>query len=314
MKTVDLAVAWNWEYDEDFVRGICRECEKVGLSIYEVQPRNLSETIDSLQRQELSVRVFYDRASDADEAFLPLVSLLQRGSVRVINPHGLMKYAIDKATMHLELMAHGLYVPHTIILPSYNQKKEIELVSSELERIGKPFVVKPANTTGGGTGVVLNAMMVQDIADARQEHRDDKYLLQEKVHPKDLDGRRGWFRAYYAFGEIIPCWWDDLTHRYSELSYEQEDRFGLLPLRNAMQVIEHICKLDFFSSEIVQTGDGGFVVVDYVNEICDMRLQSKYGNGAPDAVVKRIQQLIVREVMREVGQSAEVIPAGKNPG
>lgn len=95
------------------------------------------------------------------------------------------------------------------------------------------------------------------------------------------------------------------------MSAEQEDRYGLRPLRSAMELIEQICKLDFFSSEIAQTEDGRFVVVDYVNEICDMRLQSKYGNGAPDAVVNRIQQLIVREVMRQVGQSAVAVPAGK---
>jgi hypothetical protein len=47
--------------------------------------------------------------------------------------------------------------------------------------------------------------------------------------------------------------------------------------------------LEFFSSEIALTNDGLFVAVDYVNEICDMRLQSKHYDGVPDAIVAQIQ-------------------------
>jgi hypothetical protein len=300
VKQYDLAIAWNWEYDEDYIAGIQRECEQRGVSVFQIKPGNLDNVLENLRNGAMSFHAFYDRASDADEAFLPLVALLRQDSVRVINPHERVRPAIDKAIMHLEFFTHGLHVPHTIILPPYNKKMQIELVSSELEGLGKPFVIKPANTTGGGTGVVLNAQTIQDIVDARQRHQGDKYLLQKKIEPANLDGKRGWFRVYYAFEEIIPCWWDDITHMYSQLVQTEEERFGLGPLRDVMRTIERICKLDFFSSEIAMTADGRFIVVDYVNEICDMRLQSKYRNGAPDAVVKRIEVLISHEVERHV--------------
>jgi hypothetical protein len=44
------------------------------------------------------------------------------------------------------------------------------------------------------------------------------------------------------------------------------------------------------------TDENKFVVVDYVNEICDMRLQSKYPNGAPDVVVHRIEYLLAKTI------------------
>ena len=314
MKTYDLAIAWNWEYDWDYVNGIQHECRQQGLTVQQIQPPNVSETLEGLRAGAISFRAFYDRASDADEAFLPLVGLLTQDSIRVINRHEFVRHAVDKATMHLEFMSHGLHVPYTIILPPYNQKKEIELVSSELERLGKPFVIKPANTTGGGTGVVLTAATVQDIYEARQLHKDDKYLLQEKIEPKNLNGKRAWFRVYYAFGEVIPCWWDDITHRYSEFSPGEEEQFGLGSLRDVLKAIHRICKLDFFSSEIAQTTHGDLIVVDYVNEICDMRLQSKYHNGAPDGVVHRIQELIAIEVERHARRIEGPVVSGESKG
>ena len=118
----------------------------------------------------------------------------------------------------------------------------------------------------------------------------------ETIVPKLLDGKRAWFRVYFAFGETIPCWWDNVTHRYTELLPGEEERYGLEGLRGAALTIRRICGLDFFSSEVALTDDGRLVIVDYVNEVCDMRYQSVHSDGAPDAVVHRIEKLIARHV------------------
>ena len=304
MNSFELAIAWNWEFDQDFIHGIEVECAQRGVSTYQITPQNLEHVIGQLASGLLQFAAYYDRASDADEGFLPLVEMLKAYAIHVINPHDRVAHAIDKATMHLEFMTHGLNVPKTLIVPPFNTDEDLASCKLDLEMLGKPFVVKPANTTGGGTGVFLNAQAVEDIMERRQEHKDDKYLLQEMIHPKDLDGKRAWFRVYSAFTEILPCWWDDKTHKYSELSPDEESRHGLSELRAIMSTIEEVCGLDFFSSEIAQTEDGRFTVVDYVNEICDMRLQSKYTNGAPDAVVHRIEKLIAQEIEKHVHQLA----------
>ena len=296
MDTFGLAIAWEWEFDEDFIHGIERECHLRDISTYQITPGNLPEVLKRIEQGQLMFQSFYDRASDVDESFLTLVTLLDRPWVWVINPYHLVIHAIDKATMHLEFITHGLHVPYTIILSPFNKNGSIDITALDLYRLGRSFVIKPANTTGGGTGVVLNARTLDDVVEARKVHPEDKYLLQEFIHPKNLGGKRAWFRVYSVFDETILCWWDDRTHRYTEMSDEDEHTYQLSGLRDVTATIKQICKLDFFSSEVAQTDDDKFIVVDYVNEICDMRLKSKYQNGAPDVIVHCIERLIASHV------------------
>ncbi len=300
MRKYDLAIAWNWEFDREFVFGIERECHQLDISTYRIDTEHLPTVLKQLKEHSLKFLGFFDRATDADPEFLPLVHWMVEHAVYYINPHQRVVHAIDKATMHLEFISHGLYVPDTVILPPYNEHKEYPLKDGDIERLGKPFVIKPANTTGGGTGVKLHAKNLEDIMHARQEHKNDKYLVQKMIKPKNLDGKRAWFRVYYALGEIIICWWDDKTHKYSILTDEDEQRYRLAVLREIMSTIQGVCLLDFFSSEIAHTEDGQFIIVDYVNEVCDMRLQSHYSNGAPDAIVHRIERLIAHEIARHL--------------
>jgi len=297
----DIAVAWNWDLDREFLQCIDSAATGRGLTTYFIDQRNLAETLSKLQDDTLFFRVFLDRASDEDERFLPLASVVSQiarassrhETLRVINPHDLFRRASDKATMHLEFLSYGIHVPYTIIITPYSQRKEVELSLSELALLGRPFIIKPANTTGGGVGVVLGAESLKDVIETRQHHKNDKYLLQQKVVPIDLGHRRGWFRVFYAFGLIVPCWWNDQTHVYEELTPKDEEAFGLQPLRSAATTIREICGLDFFSTEIAMTVPEKIVVVDYVNEMCDMRLQSSHPDGVPDQVVFSIAKALV---------------------
>ena len=296
MTSVDLAIAWNWEFDGDFVHTIERECTLRGLSTWRIEDHNLAETVRLLAAGDLGFASFFDRASDADESYLILQRHVDRPGVLAINPRRLVVHAADKATMHLELITHGVNVPNSIILPPAREAADSGVSQADIERIGIPFVIKPANTTGGGTGVILNASSLARIDKARNDHPDDKYLVQETIRPVPLGGRRAWFRAYHAFGTIILCWWDDTTHQYSEVSPGDEAAFGLGGLRHVMEIIRRACRLDFFSSEIAITAERKFIVVDYVNEVCDMRRKSLHANGAPDAVVDTIAQLLAGRV------------------
>ena len=292
----DLAVAWNWQYDEDFIGLVEGQARARSITTYFIRQHNVDETHELLQRRKLHVSVVLDRASDEDERFQPLAHYFSRRASApsssppflIINPYELQKRAADKATMHLEFLSHSLEVPYTIIISPFNHKRELELSLTELAHLGRPFIIKPANTTGGGIGVVIGAETLKDVFETRQHHKNDKYLLQEKVSPAFLGENRAWFRVFYAFGSIIPCWWDDQTHAYKEVTPEHEKSFGLDRLRSITRVIRDICLLDFFSTEIVYTQKQKFVVVDYVNEICDMRLLSRTPDGVPDSVVNAI--------------------------
>ena len=91
----------------------------------------------------------------------------------------------------------------------------------------------------------------------------------------------------------MPCWWNDLTHIYEELTPKEEEAFGLQPLCSIATTIQQICGLDFFSTEIAMTPNEKFVVVDYVNEMCDMRLKSSHPDGVPDQVVFSVAEALV---------------------
>jgi hypothetical protein len=291
---IDLAIAWDWEYDSDFVQRVETAAQALGLQTFLISHHNCEETLRAVQANRMHIKVYFDRATETDERFAALSRTLARHDVNYINPPHDVRHASDKATMHLELITAGIHVPYTIIVSPYNKKRELEFSLSELAHLGRPFIIKPANTTGGGIGVILGAETLKDIIESRQHHKNDKYLLQEKIEPKMLDGRKGWFRVFGVSGMILPCWWDPDTHLYSAVTAAEQRRWQLLPLNTVTRVIATVCRLDFFSTEVAIQESNRLVAVDYVNEVCDMRLQSIHTDGVPDAVVAAVARRLAR--------------------
>ncbi len=303
--TIDLAIAWTWEHDAEFVRLLETTAAGAGLRTMSIRRAEIAHVTEDVRASRLRIRAFLDRASDEEESFLPLALLLNgtapgEGTPApvVINRHELLQRAADKATMHLEFLNAGIRVPYTIIISPFSEEREVDLTLSELEKLGRPFIIKPANTTGGGVGVVLGAETLRHVLEARQSHKNDKYLLQETVHPVQWNGRRAWFRCFFVCGEILLCWWDDRTHRYADVTAEERQTYGLQVLEDMTRTIRTVCGLDFFSTEVAFAAGGEAVSVDYVNELCDMRLQSSAIDGVPDGVVERVCRAIVGHVRR----------------
>ncbi len=292
----DLAISLDWEYDWDFVRLIAEEAGLRGLRTRTVLPWEASELVEEYRAGHFDFRVLLDRASPWGAGFVALqASALSRGR-DVIDPLEKLRWASDKATMHLEFIAHGIHTPYTLILPSYESEPEPSLGPRELAPLGSPFVVKPANTTGGSLGVVQDARSLDDALAARRTYPADKYLLQEKIYPEDREGRRFWFRGFFILGQVHTAWWDDRTHVYAELTEEETARYGLRALEDLVRSVAVVSGLRFFSTEIVRDVRGRLVSVDYVNENCDMRLRSKHRDGVPDALVGKIAARIAAYV------------------
>jgi len=127
---------------------------------------------------------------------------------------------------------------------------------------------------------------------ARMQFPEQKYLLQSTVTPRTIQGRPAWFRVFYAVGKTYPCWWHPLTHVYAMVTSTEENRYELMPLHDITKRIASICKLDWFTTEIALTLDN-FVVVDYVNDEIDTRVQSKAVDGAPDEIMQSIASQLV---------------------
>jgi hypothetical protein len=98
--------------------------------------------------------------------------------------------------------------------------------------------------------------------------------------------------VFYAAGKTYPCWWHPLTHVFSTVTQQDEYRYELSRLHDITQRIASICRLDWFSTEIALTLEE-FVVVDYVNDGIDTRVQSKAVDGVPDEVVENIARQLV---------------------
>ena len=295
MDVFDCAIAWEWEPDRPFIQMLNDACLSKGVSTYLIYPGNISETIAKLERDQIAFRVFYDRASDTDPRFLPLIHYTKKMKSSFINEYSNALSALDKATMHLEFLTKGILVPYTVILSPYNADPGLKI--TELEKLGSPFIIKPA-TGGGGTGVVLGAETLHDIIEARKQYGSDKYLLQEKVVPTVLDSRRAWFRVLYCCGAVFPCWWDDRTHIYEVVGEAERVAFQLDPLWRIPQDIAQVCHLDFFSTEICLTQKGQFITVDYVNDPCDMRPRAIHANGVPDIIVADIVEALSNHILK----------------
>lgn len=281
----DLGLAWNWEFDLDFLSLLRRALRKRGLFLLEFYPGVLETARNSLERRDADIRVFLDRASEADSRFLPLVDWVVARGLLEINPHDKAVRAMNKASMHLEFITAGIHTPHTIILAPWSE--QADLGDIDLAPLGAEFFIKPAHG-GGGEGVIDEACSLDQVVRARQEFPNDYYLLQSRVRPVRLGARPGWFRVIYCGGLIFPCWWDPETHVYAPVTDDEVELYGLAALSSTAVTIARVCGLDIFSTEMALTAEGVPVAVDYVNTPIDLRLSSGTPDGVPDFIVAAI--------------------------
>ncbi len=291
MTRYDLCLAWNWEYDADFVRLLESTCAKIGLTFFSVTPEKLDSTLADIENGDTSFACFFDRASESDSHFQPLVDHARRSGVFRINPQEMTLWSADKATMHLEFVSRRLDTPYTILLSSCQERPDLAQV--DLSPLGGRFAIKPASM-GGGEGVILDANSLEQVHSTRWQYPGEKYLLQAHVNPRILDGRPAWFRVLVCDGAVYPCWWDQHTHVYTRVSAEERFRFGLRGLYEVARRIALVCRLHLFSTEIALTMEGCFMAVDYVNDPVDLRLQSRAVDGVPDSWVGNIAGRLAR--------------------
>ena len=67
----DLCLPWYWEYDIDFAQMIERACMEHSLSLWQITPDNLLESITALYEGERAFRTILDR-SQYDPRFQPI--------------------------------------------------------------------------------------------------------------------------------------------------------------------------------------------------------------------------------------------------
>lgn len=306
LKIFDLGIAWNWEYDRDFIFQLNESCLKHSLKPYLIHPFNLYETLQLLTERQIEFRFFFDRASDTDYRFWELVPFLQERESSFVNHPDKIKWIDDKVLIHMDFISNNLPVPPTFI---YYPTDDRRLIANKIKQIGSPFVVKPAHgVDSGGKGVLVNARSVEDVCHWHSRYKDFIFLLQKQIIPFcTKDKRMSWFRVFYVFGKIIPCWWDSLTHIYEIVTENEVNKFGLEPLYSLTEKIGKTSNLGFFSTEIALDRDKHFTVIDYINDQCDMRKKSRFSDGVCDEVVNLIVDELIgrikKKITREISHS-----------
>lgn len=293
MQEYDFGVSWNWVGDKELTEDLNRICQEHGKTCFIVHGYNLRDTYQKVISDELRIHTFLDRASDSDDDFGVLSLALMEKGTRFINPLSQMLWSKDKARMHLEFITHGLQTPYTQILLPYEDAPLAPDI--DLKKLGVPFVIKPA-VGGGGVGVVTDAKDASDIIRLRQKEKHVKYLIQEKIIPREIGGRPAWFRVIRAFEKMFPFFWNPETKIYTPLTPADLEREYLLPLLEITKKISTISTLNVFSTEIAQQDSGRYVIVDYVNDPIDLRKQSICKDGVPNEVVTRICELIIKHI------------------
>lgn len=290
----DLLVLWAWEYDADFIALLARACAAHDVSAHICGPDALPQLPARLDAGEIRTRVGLDRVWDWGGEYEQHVEAMQRNVPLMINDYARVRRIWNKLTMHMTLIAHGLYAPHLILLPSYEEQPNLSRV--DLSPLGGKFSVKSVHS--GGSGVLEPVTRWEDVLAQRREWPSDQTILQAWVEPKMLGKRRAWFRVFYACGSTFPCWADDRTHVQEPVSPEDERRYQLGILRGLTQQIAGLCGLNLFSTEIALDQNNLWQVCDYVNDPCDFRLKSTAANGVPDEVVVAICDRIASWVRR----------------
>lgn len=299
MENYDLCLAWNTEWDVDFVELLDSALRAQGLSpLFQITPANLEHVVRELQSGELCFRAYVDRAVGDDPNFMPVVTWAGDNGAYLINPYERARHSWDKAATHLDVYAN-LHTPYTIILPPYQQQPE--LGELDLSPLGPTITTKPAHG-GGGEGVIELCTTPEQVQEARRQQPDDSYLLQARVVPSQIGGRDAWFRTIYSAGHSYPCWWNTKSHAYVPVTVAETSHYGLEPIQEITQRIAEICGLQLFSNEIALTRDHEFLVVDYVNDPIDLTLQSKRKDGVPDAIVRFIAEDVAGLVRANVRQ------------
>ncbi len=297
MDRYDLAISYTWIYDKEFIDLIENIFQKNGLKTFIIHEHNLYEVIEKLRDKELLFSAYLDRASDEDPEFEQITKILSRRRCFIINPNHKVTKAVNKYLMHKKLVKRKFELPKTFILPSFNTDERMNISDKDINYIGCPFIIKPAIYTGGGEGVVRNGISLEQIQLERQKNYNELIMVQEKIHPRIIEGKRAWFRVFWAFGKVIPTFWDDYTHVYNLVTAKHIKKYHLLSLFRITRRLARLNGLDYFSTEIALTKNHRFVLIDYVNDQCDMRLKSNHPDGVPDVVVAEFIKSMRKKIL-----------------
>lgn len=288
--------------DDYFIHCVQKHCADARLNFFLIEPLWVEAFFHGLESGRIWAHVLLNMHSEhhqPKEIFHRLVRLAADKGVRVIDPPDRAVAAFDKSKLHHRLIAGGLAVPYTVVVPA-SEAATFRLSAADREALGQPFVIKPAMGYGR-RGLVLDATSEADLARSVAAWPDENYLLQRKIVPLQSGDLPAYWRVYFVFGTVWISWWNCYTDQYRLTTVEERNRLGLERLEAIIRRVADLTGMEFFSTEIAQTDDGELVLIDYVNDQCHMLSQSADPRiGVPDELVAGIAYRLVEAVDRMI--------------
>ncbi|MDD4956822.1 MAG: hypothetical protein PHH49_02760 [Candidatus Omnitrophica bacterium] len=301
--TYDFAINWNSPYDSFFARALKEKCLSSGISFLWIHYFNREKILHRLNNDRLRLKCLMDTEAtyeDPDDIYSKICYAAKDSGGFVFNDPDSTQLAIDKAYMYHRLVRENIPVPYTVIIRKWDPKK-YTLTQKDKEKLGVPFIIKPARGYAQ-KGLVRNATgSAYQIRKARSFDPDDSFLLQEKVIPASLDGKRAWFRVLKVFDKIILFWWDDTTCVYRKAVPGEIKKYGLSALVEMTALLGDITGMTWFSTEFAGVRERDkleFVSIDPINDQCDLTPRSEKPNGVPDNVVLSVADHILKNIKK----------------
>ena len=310
MAVYDLAFIFIGDKKESLLKWLKEESSFRGIKFLWVNENNAPEILSKVESRKIKINFLVDNESNyynPEDIYMKLCYAVKDAGGKVVDDPDDARSSADKSVTHFDFVESCLPVPYTVVVRNW-QPDDFNLTKDQLKRLGKPFIIKPARGFGQH-GVVKDATGdIRQIAEARHFNRGDNFLIQEKIVHTMLGDDPGWFRVYYLFGEIIPCFWDPQTGHYKHVSLREMYHYRLLPLARYSSEIARIVNMRFFSTEIAVTGKGKerrFVIIDYVNDQCELCVRpTKMGGPVPEVVHHIAETLAEQAWMFKTGKKA----------
>ena len=281
--------------DDLFIHRVEQYCAEAGLNFFLIEPVWVQAFHEKMAKGQIWARVLLNMHSEhhqPEDPYHRLVRLAAERQIQVIDPPEIAQAAFDKSKLHPRLIQAGINVPFTVVVPK-SRVGEFQLSETERQRLGAPFVIKPAMGYGK-RGLVMDATGEKDLARSIAAWPDENYLLQNRIWPRQEGIGPVYFRVYYVFGTVFTVWWNCFTDHYRLIQPGEVSEAVATQLESISRRIAALTQMNFFSSEVAQVESGEFIVIDYVNDQCHMLSQSANPQiGVPDTLVSAIAQRLV---------------------
>jgi hypothetical protein len=299
MRKYDFGLIWCSSPEEKFIGWLKRECSWKDFSFILINNDNAQEIIQRLSQQQIKISFLFDDEADysnPEDVFAKICYLVKDAGDYVLCDPDDAQASSNKAITHYDLLKAKVPVPYTQIVRNW-QPDTFSLSKEDIGKLGIPFIIKPAHGFGQKGIIKDSDGSLESIKSAREYNRGDDFLLQKKITPIILNNKKAWFRVYYFFGEIIPCWWDPDTGRYLHVSLREMYKHKLLPLARITSEIARLSNMEFFTTEIAITkrnNKNEYLAIDYVNDQPELCVRAHLNREGPvPEVVEHIAERVV---------------------